>query len=119
MTDAVTLFGISNCDTIKKARNWLQEHAVEYRFHDYRKQGVDGERLQSMASQLGWEVMLNRRGTTWRALPDPLKEQIDEASALQLMLDNPAIIKRPILEQHGNLHIGFKPQQYQEIFKLQ
>ena len=117
MTHAVTLYGIPNCDTIKKARNWLQEHAVEYRFHDYRKQGVDGERLQSMAAQLGWEVMLNRRGTTWRALPDPLKEQIDEASALQLMLDNPAIIKRPILEQHGDLHIGFKPQQYQEIFK--
>jgi arsenate reductase len=119
MTDAVTLYGITNCDTIKKARNWLREHAVEYRFHDYRKQGVDGERLQSMASQLGWEVMLNRRGTTWRALPDSVKEQIGEASALQLMLDNPAIIKRPILEQDGDLHIGFKPQQYQEIFKQQ
>ena len=119
MTDAVTLYGISNCDTIKKARKWLQEHAVEYRFHDYRKQGVEGERLQSMAAQLGWEVMLNRRGTTWRALSDTVKAQIDEASALELMLDNPAIIKRPILEQDGDLHIGFNPQQYQEIFNAQ
>ena len=119
MTDVVTLYGIANCDTIKKARNWLQEHAVEYRFHDYRKQGVDGDRLQSMAAQLGWEVMLNRRGTTWRALPDPLKEKIDEASALTVMLDNPAIIKRPILERDGDLHIGFNAQQYQEIFKPQ
>ena len=119
MIDAVTIYGITNCDTIKKARHWLQEHAVEYRFHDYRKQGVDGKRLQSMATQLGWEVMLNRRGTTWRELPELVKEQIDEASAVQLMQDNPAIIKRPILEQHGDLHIGFKPQQYQEIFKLQ
>ena len=118
MTGVVTLYGISNCDTIKKARNWLQEHAVEYRFHDYRKQGVDRDQLQSMASQLGWEVMLNRRGTTWRALSDTVKAQIDEASALELMLDNPAIIKRPILEQDGDLYIGFKPQQYQEIFKL-
>ena len=118
MTAAVTLYGISNCDTIKKARIWLQENAIDYRFHDYRKQGVDGERLQSMALQLGWEVMLNRRGTTWRVLPDSVKEPIDEDSALQLMLNNPAIIKRPILERHGDLHIGFKPQQYQEIFKL-
>ena len=119
LTNAVTLYGIANCDTIKKARNWLQEHAVEYQFHDYRKQGIDGDRLQAMAAQLGWEIMLNRRGTTWRALPDPVKAQINEASALAVMLDNPAIIKRPILERDGSLHIGFKPQQYQEIFNTQ
>ena len=119
MSDAVTLYGIPNCDTIKKARSWLQDQAIDYRFHDYRKQGVDLRQLQAMAAQLGWEVMLNRRGTTWRALPDAVKAQIDEASALQLMLDNPAIIKRPILEQNGRLHIGFKPQQYQEIFASQ
>jgi Spx/MgsR family transcriptional regulator len=116
MADAVTLYGIPNCDTIKKARSWLQEQAIDYRFHDYRKQGTDLQQLQAMAAQLGWEIMLNRRGTTWRALPDGVKAQIDEASALELMLDNPAIIKRPILEQDGRLHIGFKPQQYQEIF---
>ena len=116
MTDAVTLYGISNCDTIKKARSWLQDQEIDYRFHDYRKQGVDLKQLQTMATQLGWEVMLNRRGTTWRALPDNIKTQIDETSALQLMLANPAIIKRPILEREGRLYIGFKPQQYREIF---
>ena len=116
MADAVTLYGIPNCDTIKKARSWLQEQAIDYRFHDYRKQGVDLKQLQTMAAQLGWEVMLNRRGTTWRALPDSIKAQIDETSALQLMLANPAIIKRPILEREGRLYIGFKPQQYREIF---
>jgi Spx/MgsR family transcriptional regulator len=119
MTDAVTLYGIPNCDTIKKARSWLQDQAIDYRFHDYRKQGVDLQQLQTMAAQLGWEVMLNQRGTSWRALPDSVKAQIDEASALELMLDNPAIVKRPILEQDGRLHIGFKPQQYQEIFASQ
>ena len=112
----ITIYGIKNCDTMKKAMRWLDEHGVDYRFHDYRKQGVDLQQLQMMAAQLGWEIMLNRRGTTWRALPDSIKAQIDEASALELMLENPAIIKRPILEQDGRLHIGFKPQQYQEIF---
>jgi|SRR5210317_744275 len=116
MTGAVTLYGIPNCDTIKKARNWLQAQAIEYRFHDYRKQGVDGDQLLSMAQQLGWEVMLNRRGTTWRALPDPVKAKIDQTSALLLMQDNPAIIKRPILERDGRFYIGFNPPQYQEIF---
>ena len=116
MIAGVTLYGIPNCDTIKKARSWLQDQAIDYRFHNYRKQGTDLQQLQAMAAQLGWEIMLNRRGTTWRALPDAVKAHIDEASALKLMLDNPAIIKRPILEQDGRLHIGFKPQQYQEIF---
>jgi Spx/MgsR family transcriptional regulator len=117
MSGMVTLYGISNCDTIKKARNWLQAQAIEYRFHDYRKQGTDGAQLRSMAQQLGWEVMLNRRGTTWRALPEPVKAQIDEASALQLMQDNPAIIKRPIMQWKNRFYPGFSPQQYQEIFK--
>jgi arsenate reductase len=116
MSDLVTLYGIPNCDTIKKARKWLSEHSIDCSFHDYRKQGIDLEQLQVMASQLGWEAMLNRRGTTWRALSETVKSQIDEASALQLMLDNPAIIKRPILQQDGRLHIGFSNQQYQEVF---
>jgi len=113
---STTLYGISNCDTIKKARNWLRDHAIDYRFHDYRKQGVDDALLQSMAAQLGWEVMLNRRGTTWRALADEEKSNIDEAAALHLMCANPALIKRPILAHNGELHIAFSEQQYQEIF---
>jgi len=116
MGNPVTLYGIPNCDTIKKARNWLRDQRIDYQFHDYRKQGVDTALLQSMAAQLGWETMLNRRGTTWRALPEAQKAQIDEASALQLMCDNPALIKRPILAHGNTFHIAFSEQQYQEIF---
>ena len=110
------LYGIANCDTIKKARRWLESRDIAYDFHDYRKQGLDRELLTSMESELGWENMLNRRGTTWRNLPAGLKDSIDRESALQVMLDNPAIIKRPILANHNRLCIGFDDQQYQEIF---
>lgn len=116
MVDAVTLYGIPNCDTIKKARAWLSDHEVEFKFHDYRKQGLDKKQLQSMVSALGWESMLNRRGTTWRTLPDTLKDRIDLESAISIMLDNPAIIKRPILAKDDQLHLGFSAAQYQEIF---
>jgi Spx/MgsR family transcriptional regulator len=116
MVDAVTLYGIPNCDTVKKARAWLSDHEVEFKFHDYRKQGLDKKQLQSMVSALGWEPMLNRRGTTWRALPDTLKDRIDLESAISVMLDNPAIIKRPILAKNDQLHLGFSAAQYQEIF---
>jgi len=116
MVNAVTLYGIPNCDTIKKARAWLSTRGIEFEFHDYRKQGLDREQLQSMVAVLGWEAMLNRRGTTWRALPDPLKDRIDVESAIGVMLDNPAIIKRPILAKDEQLHLGFSAAQYQEIF---
>ena len=116
MSNTVTLYGIPNCDTIKKARRWLAEHEIDYSFHDYRKQGVERALLQSMATELGWEAMLNRRGTTWRAVSEEIKAKLDENVALQLMLDNPAIIKRPILAARGRLYLGFNPQQYQEIF---
>jgi Spx/MgsR family transcriptional regulator len=116
MGSAVTLYGIPNCDTIKKAKAWLNDHEVEFNFHDYRKQGLDKEQLQSMEAVLGWEAMLNRRGTTWRALSDPLKERIDLETAISVMLDNPAIIKRPILAKDEQLHLGFSAAQYQEIF---
>jgi len=116
MVNAVTMYGIPNCDTIKKARAWLNDHEVEFEFHDYRKQGLDEEQLQIMVAALGWETMLNRRGTTWRALPDTLKDHIDLESAISVMLDNPAIIKRPILAKDEQLHLGFSAAQYQEIF---
>ncbi len=116
MVNEVTLYGIPNCDTIKKAKAWLSNHGVEFKFHDYRKHGIDSDQLQSMASALGWEAMLNRRGTTWRALPSTVRDHIDLGSAIHLMLDNPAIIKRPILAKDDQLHLGFSAPQYQEIF---
>jgi len=116
MVCAVTLYGISSCDTIRKAKTWLKNQHIEFQFHDYRKQGLEPQLLESMISILGWEVMLNRRGTTWRALPDAVKEQIDEASAIRIMLDNPAIIKRPILATANQLYPGFSDRQYEEIF---
>jgi arsenate reductase len=116
MSATVTLYGIPNCDTIRKARAWLTDHGIDHDFHDYRKQGADRDLLQSMAHQLGWEAMLNRRGTTWRKLPEAAKAQVDKQLALQLMQDNPAIIKRPILAHRNHLHLGFGAAQYQEIF---
>ena len=116
MSLPVTLYGISSCDTIRKAKAWLKDQQIEFEFHDYRKQGLERQLLESMISALGWEAMLNRRGTTWRALPDKVKQQIDQASAMRIMLDNPAIIKRPILARAGQLHLGFSDRQYQEIF---
>ena len=116
MAHPVTLYGISSCDTIRKAKTWLKNQQIEFEFHDYRKQGLEQKLLESMISVLGWEAMLNRRGTTWRALPDTVKEQIDQTSAMRLMLDNPAIIKRPLLATANQLHLGFSDRQYQEIF---
>ncbi|MGB5326601.1 MAG: ArsC family reductase [Gammaproteobacteria bacterium] len=116
MGHPITLYGISSCDTIRKAKTWLKNRQIEFEFHDYRKQGLEQKLLESMISVLGWEAMLNRRGTTWRALPDTVKEQIDQASAMRVMLDNPAIIKRPILATANQLHLGFSDRQYQEIF---
>jgi Spx/MgsR family transcriptional regulator len=116
MTCPVTLYGISSCDTIRKAKVWLENQHIEFEFHDYRKQGLDQQQLQSMISALGWEAMLNRRGTTWRNLSDTVRNQIDQDSAIRVMLDNPAIIKRPILARGNQLHVGFSTDQYEEIF---
>lgn len=110
------LYGIANCDTIKKARNWLDKRNVPFEFHDYRKQGLDMALLTSLESALGWEAMVNRRGTTWLSLPAALRDNIDRDSALQLMLENPALIKRPILASNKQFVIGFDDQRYQEIF---
>ena len=112
----IVLYGIANCDTIKKARNWLQDREIDFEFHDYRKQGLDPELLHDLVSGLGWEALLNRRGTTWRNLPDATKNNIEEISAIEAMLQNPALIKRPILAKGDTLHLGFNAEQYEEIF---
>ena len=115
-TEQTIVYGIANCDTIKKVRNWLGSRDIAYVFHDYRKHGLDAKLLQSLESALGWENMLNRRGTTWRKLPESVKNNIDRDTALKVMLDNPAIIKRPIVANEQQFFAGFDEQQFLEIF---
>ncbi len=105
----ITVYGIPNCDTVKKARTWLGDHGVVYHFHDYKKDGVDPVRLKAWADALGWEKLLNRAGTTFKALPDADKLDVDEAKALRLMSAQPSMIKRPVVEAGGQVFAGFKP----------
>ncbi|WP_074012965.1 ArsC family reductase [Candidatus Sodalis sp. SoCistrobi] len=109
-----TLYGIKNCDTVKKARRWLDEQQVPYRFHDYRSDGLDADLLQRFIDQLGWPPLLNTRGTTWRKLSESQRAAADNAAgAAALMLSQPAMIKRPLLEAaDGRLLLGFSPQAY-------
>ncbi|MGH6613508.1 ArsC family reductase [Sphingomonas sp.] len=107
-----TMYGIKNCDTIKKARTWLAEHGVAYDFHDYKSAGIDAATLRRWAGIVGWEVLLNRAGTTFRALPDTDKADIDEAKAIALMLAGPSMIKRPVLDTGTTILVGFKPDAY-------
>ena len=108
----VTLFGIPNCDTVKKARVWLGENGVEYLFHDYKKAGIDRARLEGWVAEHGWETILNRAGTTFRALPDADKTGLDADRALALMLSQPSMIKRPVLDLGDRTLVGFKPELY-------
>ena len=111
------LYGIPNCTTVKKARSWLAEHGQHVAFHDFRKQGVDAAWLRDVIRQTGWQALLNIRGTTWRKLGDPEKTAVtDEASAIALMLAQPSVIKRPVLERDGKYHLGFAEDHYQALF---
>ena len=112
-----TLYGIPNCDTVKKARTWLDQHGVKYRFHDFKKEGLDKKQLKDWVDQAGLNVVLNKAGTTFRALPDAEKENLTEAKARKLMVENPSLVKRPVLEKDGRLFIGFKADEYEVIFK--
>ena len=111
---AATLYGIKNCDTMKKARVWLDGHGVEYAFHDYKTVGIEAGVLRDWAAKVGWEVLLNRSGTTFRKLPDKDKEDLTEKKAIALMVGQPSMIKRPVLEVAGKLLVGFKPEIYEE-----
>ena len=113
---SITMYGIPNCDTIKKARKWLEQAGIDYQFHDYRKQGVDADMVAEFCSNLGWEHVLNKRGTTYRQLTAEQKESLNEANAVALLVEKPAMIKRPILRVNNDLHLGFKPEQYSSIF---
>ena len=110
-----TIYGIKNCDTMKKARVFLDEHGVEYAFHDYKASGIDRPHLERWCREAGWETVLNRAGTTFRKLPDTARENLDEARAIELMLEQPSMIKRPVLERDGRLLIGFKPEIYERF----
>jgi len=108
----VKIYGIKNCDTMKKALKWLDEQGVAYEFHDYKKAGIDRHTLETWEAVVGWETLLNRRGMMWRKVPDGVKAAIDRDSALDLMLETPSIIKRPVLDTGAGLQVGFKPEQY-------
>jgi len=109
---AVTIYGIKNCDTMKKARGWLDSHGIAYSFHDYKTEGIAKEKLKSWSDELGWEMLLNRAGTTFRKLPESDKQALSERKALALMLAQPSMIKRPVLDSGGKLLVGFKPESY-------
>jgi len=110
-----TIYGIKNCDTMKKARAWLDQKGVAYDFHDYKASGIDRARLEGWARKVGWEVLLNRAGTTFRKLPDKEKAGLTESKAIALMIAQPSMIKRPVLEGGGKLLVGFKPEQYEAL----
>jgi arsenate reductase len=112
MTKPITIYGIKNCDTMKKARAWLDGHGVAYDFHDYKLAGIGKDKLKQWSDELGWETLLNRAGTTFRKLPDSDKEGLNERKALALMLAQPSMIKRPVLDLGGKLLVGFKPDVY-------
>lgn len=112
----VTIYGIKACDTMQKARAWLADHGVGYGFHDYKTQGIDKARLEVWAGQVGWEVLLNRSGTTFRKLADEDKADMTAAKAIGLMIAQPSMIKRPVLETPGGLIVGFKPEIYAAAF---
>ncbi|MCV2883776.1 ArsC family reductase [Aestuariibacter sp. AA17] len=111
-----TLYGIKNCDTIKKAKKWLEEKGVQYTFHDYRVDGLSRDFLETAEAQLGWEQLLNKRGTTFRQLSDEQKNSLNKDNAIDLMLSHPAMIKRPLLITNNAYFLGFKADQYEEIF---
>jgi len=108
----ITLYGIPNCDTVKKARKWLDEQGLAYTFHDYKKQGADEARLADWIAAAGWEKVLNRAGTTFRKLPEADKADLDAGKAAALMAANPSCIKRPVVEHPGGLLVGFKPDEW-------
>jgi arsenate reductase len=112
----VTIYGIKNCDTMKKARAWLDKKGVAYDFHDYKTVGIERAQLEKWAGKVGWEPLLNRAGTTFRKLPDKDKEGLTAGKAMALMVAQPSMIKRPVLDAGGKLLVGFKPEEYAKAF---
>lgn len=109
------VFGIKNCDTVKKARRWLDDNGIDYQFHDFRKDGLDKSTIEGWLESVEWEVLLNKRGTTWRKLDDPRKENLNQDVAVELMLENPTLIKRPVLVNASDVIVGFNEDSYQTL----
>jgi arsenate reductase (glutaredoxin) len=115
---STTLYGIPNCDTVKKARTWLEQQGLPYHFHDFKKAGISRELIAAWLHDVAWEVLVNRKGTTWRALGDERKASVNDATAAtELMLESPSVIKRPVLVHGNRTHVGFSGETYQQIFK--
>jgi arsenate reductase len=112
----ITVYGIKNCDTMKKARRWLESKKIAYHFHDYKAAGIDKIALEGWVKKVGWQVLFNRAGTTFRKLSDADKENMTERKAVALMLAQPSLIKRPVLDAEGKLTVGFKPEEYKALF---
>lgn len=112
----ITLYGIKNCDTVKKARTWLEAHGIDYGFHDFREDGIDRQMAARWLDQLGWETLVNRRSTTWKSLSPDQREQMDAEAALAAILEHPTLIKRPLLDTGQELHCGFTAAGYAQIF---
>jgi arsenate reductase len=107
------LYGIKNCDTVRRARKWLDQNDYDYSFHDFRKDGLDADLVERLSAEIGWEKMLNRRSTSWRQLADADREKLDESRAVQLMLKHPTLIKRPVIEHDSRFTVGFSPDFFQ------
>ncbi len=115
---ATILYGIPNCDTVKKARTWLDRNGITYAFHDFKKAGIERAMIEIWLADVAWDVLVNRKGTTWRGLSDERKAAVkDSASAADVMLESPSVIKRPVLNIGGHTHVGFSDELYQQIFK--
>ena len=110
------IYGIHNCDTVKKALTWLNNAAVDYQFHDLRKDGLSKELLHSFFASNDWQTLINKRSTTFRNLPAEIKDNLDQETAFSAILEQPTLLKRPLLEHKQQLNLGFKPEQYQELF---
>lgn len=114
----ITLYGIKSCDTVRKARRWLDQHDIEYQYHDLREDGLSKARAKAWLTTLGQQVLVNRRSTTWKSLSTERRESMDDGEAVKALLEHPTLVKRPVLDTGSEIHVGFTPGQYQALFNL-
>ncbi|BFM15273.1 ArsC family reductase [Maricurvus nonylphenolicus] len=115
MAKSIRLYGIKNCDTVKKAKRWLDDQNIAYEFHDFREDGLEQQQVSKWVSELGWETLVNKRSTTWKGLSDSAKSSLNDQSVIEVILENPTLIKRPLLDTGSERHVGFKADQYQAL----